>query len=363
MRILYLDCLCGVGIRRLLGALTGLVDDFHAIEAEVSKLKIHGLYLTAQKTVGSHSPAYEAEFYADEVINEAQEMFRRLEESCLKEKAKKIGGHIFQAVLDLNDEIEEEGIFQIFLCAVTIGILIEILEVDLIVSSPIKDGQGPEIPSRGILMAMSKYQMKTVQAKPEKELCDLAGVTAVGVLAHSYGTYPEMNIFSMAYGSDEKGVCRVILGENSMTDGDSILVMETNLDDCTGEVLGYTMERLFDAGAKDVFYTSIQMKKNRPAYQLTVLCDPKDGDLLEKIIFLETSTIGIRKRVDQRTILPRSFCKVNTVYGKMDVKKAVVHDRIKYYPEYETAKKLAQENGVSVKEIYDALTIACQKEL
>ena len=125
-----------------------------------------------------------------------------------------------------------------------------------------------------------------------------------------------------------------------MKQTDTIWVLETNIDDCSGEVLGYTLERLLENGARDAFYRPIYMKKNRPAYQLTVLCKQEDVDHLEDIIFSETTSIGIRRRQEIRTILDRSFRKLQTPFGEMDVKVVEVDGQMRAYPEYDTAKKL-----------------------
>ncbi len=145
-----------------------------------------------------------------------------------------------------------------------------------------------------------------------------------------------------------------------MKQTDTIWVLETNIDDCSGEVLGYTLERLLENGARDAFYRPIYMKKNRPAYQLTVLCKQEDVDHLEDIIFSETTSIGIRRRQEIRTILDRSFRKLQTPFGEMDVKVVEVDGQMRAYPEYDTAKKLAKEQRVPLRVIYDACTKAVQ---
>ena len=100
--------------------------------------------------------------------------------------------------------------------------------------------------------------------------------------------------------------------------------METNIDDCTGEMLGFVMEQLLDQGALDVFFTSIFMKKNRPAYRLTVVCKEKQMESLQKIIFTHTTTIGIRYRKEQRTILERKIKEIDTPLGKLQVKEVLI---------------------------------------
>ena len=133
----------------------------------------------------------------------------------------------------------------------------------------------------------------------------------------------------------------------------SIYKLETNVDDCTGEALGYTLERLMEAGARDASYSPIFMKKNRPGWQLNVICDEEDIEKLEAIIFKETTTIGIRRYKLERTTLPREIKEVETEYGKARVKVCELEDETRYYPEYEDVAKLARENDIAYIEMYD----------
>ncbi|MGL4790975.1 MAG: nickel insertion protein [Anaerotignaceae bacterium] len=136
---------------------------------------------------------------------------------------------------------------------------------------------------------------------------------------------------------------------------DEIIVLETNLDDCTGEILGYVMDKLLLAGAKDVFYTSIFMKKNRPAYMLTVLCKEDKVEELENIIFTETTSIGIRKRTEVRTILKRSFKEIETPYGLLKVKSVLTPIGERNYPEFEAAKLLSEKFNIPLTEVYKSV--------
>lgn len=133
---------------------------------------------------------------------------------------------------------------------------------------------------------------------------------------------------------------------------DTIIKLETNIDDCSGETLGYVMERLFAAGAKDVHYTPVFMKKNRPAWQLNIICSEKDADRLAEIVFLETTSIGIRRLVCERMILPREAGVAETEYGKVIVKKCEVGGVTRIYPEYESVAELARRCGVPFEKIY-----------
>lgn len=137
---------------------------------------------------------------------------------------------------------------------------------------------------------------------------------------------------------------------------DVVCRLESNIDDCTGESLGYVMEKLFEAGARDVHYTPVYMKKNRPAYQLNVICDRESVPEMERIIFRETTTIGIRRMEMERTVLERSERKVCTSLGEAEVKVCTLPDGEKRcYPEYSSAERLAKENHISYQEAFERI--------
>ncbi len=133
---------------------------------------------------------------------------------------------------------------------------------------------------------------------------------------------------------------------------DNITILETNIDDSTGEMLGYVSERLFEAGAKDVFYVSIYMKKNRPAYKLTVICDSGLKEIMEDIIFEETTAIGIRSREETRTCLSRTIEKVYTAFGPINVKCVNTKKGRRIYPEYSSAREIAEKLNIPLYEVY-----------
>nr|WP_293696726.1 nickel insertion protein [uncultured Phascolarctobacterium sp.] len=139
---------------------------------------------------------------------------------------------------------------------------------------------------------------------------------------------------------------------------DCICKLETDIDDCSGELLGYTLERLLAAGALDAHYQPVFMKKSRPAWELTVICREDDREKLEQVIFAETTTIGIRRARLERTVLPRRRDMVHTAYGDVAVKCCLLDSGERCYVEYDSAAKLAQEQGVSLQDIYVAVQLA-----
>ena len=145
--------------------------------------------------------------------------------------------------------------------------------------------------------------------------------------------------------------------------GDYIYKLESNIDDCTGEALGYVMERLMKAGARDVHYTPVFMKKNRPAYQLNVICKEEDIEKLEGIIFRETTTIGIRRQKMERSVLKRQVKTVKTSLGEARIKVCFMENGMRAYPEYESVRELCRKNGLSFQETYQRIEEECYGQI
>ena len=138
----------------------------------------------------------------------------------------------------------------------------------------------------------------------------------------------------------------------SDTESDIIIKLESNIDDCSGETLGYVMELLYEAGAREANYMPVFMKKNRPAWLLTVICKEDQVSGMERIIFKETTTIGIRRQKMERTVLKREKRTVVTPLGDVEVKVCIFDGQEYIYPEYESVKKICRKTGVSYREAY-----------
>ena len=143
---------------------------------------------------------------------------------------------------------------------------------------------------------------------------------------------------------------------------DEVLLLQSDIDDSTGEALGYVMERLMAAGARDVHYSPVFMKKNRPAWEISVLCDRADAAKMEAILFRETTTIGVRETPVTRAVLPREEITVATPYGPAEVKCVAVGDAVKYYPEYEAVKKIALAEDIPFTKVYDMVKAAAEEQ-
>ena len=153
-----------------------------------------------------------------------------------------------------------------------------------------------------------------------------------------------------------------VAAEEKRESADEVTKLEANIDDSTGEELGFAMEQLFEAGALDVFYTPCFMKKNRPAYMLTVLCKNEDREKMEEIIFNQTTTIGIRRTRSERSVLTRETLLIDTPYGEVRIKLVNHNNRKRFAPEYEDVAEISRQTGISFGKIYNELVAFCKTQ-
>lgn len=222
------------------------------------------------------------------------------------------------------------------------------------------------VPAVANIVSAFSFPLEITEAKGEYVTPTGAAIAAVLCTEHRLPkaftiTQTGMGAGKRAY-TDRPGILRAMMIETEEDGGkEEIIKLETDIDDCSGEVLGYTMKKLLKAGAKDVHYTPVFMKKNRPGWELTVIAAIDDVEELEQIIFGETTTIGIREMKVERTCLPREEKEVVTPYGTASAKGVEVKGRMKWYPEYKTVKKLAKKHKVSFAEVFDAVKRAAEK--
>ena len=249
------------------------------------------------------------------------------------------------------------------------SILINKIKPDKIISSIVNDGYGfiecahgtisVPVPATSEIFAASKVRFKQIDV--DTELVTPTGAAIIAELAEEFGMLPSMEVKKIGWGAGTKdliipNLLKVYYGETNNKFED-IVVMETNIDDCNSEILGYTMERLFECNALDVFYSPIYMKKNRPSYKLTVICKEEDMFNLQNIIFKETTTIGIRYRFEDRVKLERENIEIETEYGRLKAKKVLMDENSFIYPEYESMKEIALKNNIPLKELYKSTNL------
>jgi pyridinium-3,5-bisthiocarboxylic acid mononucleotide nickel chelatase len=264
----------------------------------------------------------------------------------------------------------------------------EALAVDEFICSPLNVGGGTVTCAHGIFPVPAPATIELLKGIPvhssgiQAELVTPTGAAIVATLAARFSQFPEMKIEKTGYGAGTyvfpglANVLRITIGEwcgadtlvregsGSEPSQDIITVLEANLDDLNPQVFGYVMDRLFEAGALDVFATPIQMKKSRPGSLLTILAKPEDAAKLTEIVFAETTTLGVRRREESREILARKWTTVPTRFGDVRIKIASLNGTVtSYAPEYEDCRRLASEQKIPLKTVMNEAMEAYAKSL
>ena len=259
----------------------------------------------------------------------------------------------------------EVGAIDSIVDIISVAVCMDNLGVEDVVVSALSEGHGHVRCQHGVLPVpvpataniASSYGLKLHFTDNDGEMVTPTGAAIAAALRTKDRLPASCRLLKIGMGAGNKvfkqaNVLRAMLLENSQDEDHTMWVLETNLDDCTGEMLGLTMEMLLDAGAADVWYTPIHMKKNRPAYMLSVLCRESSIEAMEEIILTQTTTIGIRRYPTERTILDRSEIQVETSYGPADVKVCAYKGRTFFYPEYESIRRICREQGVDFQTAY-----------
>lgn len=404
MKILYFDCSSGICGNMTLGALTEIIGDDNYLVEELKKLNVDGYKIEVSKKDsygingtyvnvivdgkdeyghvhhlhGEHEHIHEHhnhEHHHHEHRN-LNDVNKIIENSSLDNKTKELAKKIFLKVAMAESKVHgkpldevhfhEVGAIDSIVDIVGTAILINKINPDKIISSTVNEGHGfiecahgkmsVPVPATSQIFANEKVRFKQIDI--DTELVTPTGAAIISTLSQKYDHMPEMNLEKVGFGMGTKdighsNILKVYYGEVEEKKSD-MYVIETNIDDSNGEILGYAMEKLFENNAKDVFYTPIFMKKNRPAYKLEVICTKEDLDNLLEIIFKETTTIGARYYKVDRAELQREMVEINTKYGVVSGKKITTLNGNTYiYPEYEELKKLAKQNDIPLKELYN----------
>lgn len=216
------------------------------------------------------------------------------------------------------------------------------------------------VPVPAVANILSEYRIRVELTGVSGELVTPTGAAIVAAIRTSDRLPGSFVIDRTGLGAGKRqyerpSILRAMLIDTSQA-SDVIYKLETNMDDCTGEALGYVMERLLEAGARDVHYMPVYMKKNRPAWQLNVLCDRADIPEMERIIFSETTTIGIRRVEMERSVLSRRPMRIETDFGEAVVKVCDGPGGKRYYPEYESVARICREYGLPYRAVFEKLT-------
>lgn len=399
MKTLYFDCSSGISGNMTLGALLEIVGDNNYLLEELKKLNIEGYEIEISKKVKNgitgtyvdvilkhheheehhhnhdehteHNHDHHHHHHEHRNLNDINKIIDNSNlDNNVKELSKRIFLRVAKAESKVHNRLLEEvhfhevGAIDSIIDIVGTAILINKINPDNIISSIVNDGYGfiecahgtmsVPVPATSEIFASSNVKFRQIDI--DTELVTPTGAAIIAELATEFTTLPAMVTEKIGWGTGSKelkipNILKVYYGEMAEKN-ENFVVMETNIDDCGGELFGYTQEQLFQNGALDVFFTPIYMKKNRPGYRMSVACKRQDMLKLQNIIFRETTTIGIRYRFEYRTELERELIEIDTKYGKIKAKKVNNNGEVYIYPEYESIKKIAQEKNIPLKEFY-----------
>ncbi len=380
MKIAYFDCPSGISGDMNLGALADCGVELAAMQAGIDSLGYPGVKLVAEevhrkgfrglKVHVQHEPE-KAHRHLHHIVEKIDASF--VLTTAQKELAKRIFTRLGEAEAKVHGttirkvHFHEVGAVDSIADIVGSAVGLTLLGVDRIVCSPIPTGMGFLEIEHGrvsIPAPATAELLKGIPLAPSVCACELTtptGAAIVATVADEFGPLPAMKMQTIGLGAGDRdmkeqaNLLRLIIGEAELNIvSDQVWVLETNLDDISGEIVGHCTAKLFEAGALDVYTTSIQMKKNRPGVLLSVLCGPDLVPKMEKIIFKETGTLGIRRWPASRHKLERRPHSVETTWGKIEGKLAVLSDgSLSFSPEFESCRKIAAEQNLPLKDVYE----------
>lgn len=388
MKILYFDCFSGISGDMVLGAMTDAGVDIEAVRKELKKLNLSGYKLRISNVKRKGIKGTKVDVVVDKKRHfhhtSYKDIKRLIERSKLSKRIKEDSLRIFKNIAEAEAKIHktsvdnvhfhEVGAVDSIVDVVGAAICINLLSPDIILSSPINTGRGMVKTEHGILPVPAPATAEMLKGFPfyssstEFELATPTGVGIVTTMAKASNSMPIMKTSAIGYGAgsrdflDSPNLLRIMIGEGySPPEQDSITVIESNIDDMNPQFYDHIMNRLFKGGALDVFLTPIIMKKNRPAIKITLLSDNDNLNKLADILLSETTSFGLRIYRTERIKLEKEIKTVNTKYGKAKVKIGKRNSKIiKVVPEYEDCKRIAEEKGIPIKEVYEKVRSAAE---
>lgn len=407
MKVLYYDCFAGISGDMNLGALIDLgVDKDYLIE-ELNKLTISQEFkikvetkqkmgITGTKVdvilensndnhthehTNTHSHHHEHEHTEKHTHNHEHRnlnsIYKIIDDSDLNENVKKLSKDMFLVVAKAEAKVHGKSIEEVHFHEVgavdsivdIIGaaICIDDLKVDRIMSSTVELGGGFVKCAHGIIPVPAPATTEILthipvhMGKVNSETTTPTGAAILKTMVNEFTDKIDFKIIKTGYGLGTKdfeipNVLRAFLGKVDDKVKDVQTMLEINIDDMNSELFGYIEDKLFENGALDVYKTPIIMKKGRPAIKLSVLADSTSLHKIENVLLVETTTLGLRKYTVEKVMLDREFIIISTKYGDIPIKKGLLDGKvIKMKPEYEVCKRLAKENEVPIRTIYDEI--------
>ncbi len=376
MKVCYIDAFSGISGDMTVGALLdagasadALLDALRSLdmgaEFEVEKTRRGGV--TASKFHVRFEPHGHPHRHLKPILN-------MIDKAPISDRAKQNASDVFRRLGDAEARVHgipvekvhfhEVGAVDSIADIVGACVALDLLKIDEIHTSAINVGGGTVETEHGTLPVPAPATAALLEGKPiysrgpAVELTTPTGAALVTTLSARFGPVPPMSISCIGYGAgdkdfkDQPNVLRVLVGDRTAaTESTLVSVIEANIDDASPQLLGYALERLLEAGALDASFSPLQMKKNRPGAMLKVIARPEDQERLARVIFSETSTLGLRIYAAERRVEERHIVQVETPYGKIRVK---VSGHGSFAPEYEDCREIAARTGTPLPQVMAA---------
>lgn len=380
MRIAYLDCMSGVSGDMMLGGLVDLGVPLAEIQSGIDSLGLPSCRLEARevKRKGFRATKVSVVHEPEHAHRHLHHITEMIDQSALTARQQDLAKRIFTRLGEAEAKVHgttlrkvhfhEVGAVDSIADIVGTAIGWDLLGAEQLVCSPVPTGTGHVTIAHGRVSVPAPATAELLQGIPLAasdvafELATPTGAAIVATLAAGFGPLPAMTIDGIGYGAGDRdlemqaNILRLLTGEiDAEPQGDRICLLETNLDDASGEVVGHTASLLMELGALDVYTTPIQMKKNRPGVMLTVLCSPQDQRRMEEVLFRETGTLGIRHCEMRRHKLHRRPVTVTCPFGEIAGKVARLAGGEEFFaPEYESCAAAARAQNQPLRIVYEA---------
>ena len=374
----YFDCFAGAAGDMIVGALLDAGADFEALKAQLAGLGVEGLAIRREKVVrgGLCGTKFHVDIDGhDHHHRHLSDILAIIDSAKLSPRAADAAKKTFNRLAVAEAKVHQTSVEEVHFHEVgaidsiadIVGacIALDLLGIDEVHCSAIPLGSGTIECAHGILpvpppaTAELLIGAKTVPGPMEGELTTPTAAALLTALSLSYGPIPSMQVRTVGYGAGTRNngkvpnLLRVWIGTSDKDDtADTVVELSANIDDCSGEVLGSTLERLLQAGCVDAWASPIAMKKSRPAWMLSALCFERDVKAMEDLLFSETTTFGIRRRACERAKLLRRFEVAETPYGPIRIKiGAWCGQDVSASPEFADCQAAAASHHVSVREV------------
>lgn len=383
MKIAYFDCFSGISGDMTLGALIGAGADAEGLRRGLAGLGVAGFRIEVGRRMAGPISATDVAVILDEDHHHPHrrlgDILRIIEGADLSERVKQTAAGIFRRLAEAEGKVHghspnevhfhEVGALDAIVDIVGTALCLDMLGWPRVVASPLPTFHGYAKGAHGTFPLPAPATAELLVGVPwrkldiEGELVTPTGAAILREIASEFGPPPAMRIERIGYGAGKSAfgipnALRVLVGEEEgavLPSPEDVALIETNLDDLNPQFYDTAMEKLFAAGALDVFLSPIQMKKNRPGTLLSVLCEPGKAEAMAGIVLAETSTFGVRISHRERVCLERHWEEVTTEFGTIRIKVGELRGKaVTAAPEYEDCRKAAAQHSVPVREVYES---------